>query len=213
VANGYKEIFLMGEDTFAYGTDSGTTIIELVDSLLEISPDVSFVFGNWYSRWLLKYSEDILRLCKRGVVKKLTIGLQHVNEFLLKRMARRIDFQEFYGILKHFRAECPDLFLAADIMVGFPGETQEMFEELIAFFEKDTVFNIITHFGYSDVEGALSSTFDEKVDSVQVGARWDRLKNTLGDRSFYNSVEAPDSNRTAFRESFLRDYTFCKNTY
>jgi len=213
VKSGYKNIYLMGEDTFAYGIDQGTTIVELVDTLLKISPDVTFAFGNWYSRWLLKYEEDILRFCKMGVIKRLSIGLQHVNEELLKRMARRIDFQKFYSVLKRFRKECPDLYLTADIMVGFPGETKEMFEELVRFFEQDTVFNTITHFGYSDVEGAASASFDGKVDSLQIGVRWDKLKNTLGERSFYNSVEAPDANRTAFRESFLRDFTFCKDTF
>ena len=213
VSNGYKEIFLMGEDTFAYGLDTGTNIIALVDSFLKISPDVSFGFGNWHSRWLPQFAEGLLRLCKMGVVKKLNIGLQHVNESLLRRMGRPIDFQEFYGILLKFRAECPELYLSADIMVGFPGETPAMFDELVAFFKKDTVFNMIAHFGYSDVQGAPSSTFDGKVDSLQVVSRWDRLKKTLGKRSFYNSIEKPDANRTSFLMSFDRDYNFCMDTY
>lgn len=212
-ANGYKEIYLMGEDTFAWGMDIGTTIIALVDSLLEISSDVSFIFGNWHSHWLPKFSEDIIRLCKMGIVKKLSIGLQHVNQFLLRRMGRGINFQEFYGILRRLRAECPDLHLSADIMVGFPGETPEMFEELVAFFEKDTVFDLVAHFGYSDVQGAPSSKFDGKVDTLQVGRRWDRLKKTLGPRSYYNVIETPETIRAVFQLSLDRDYTFCKDTY
>ncbi|UCE06744.1 MAG: radical SAM protein [bacterium] len=212
-ANGYKEIYLMGEDTFAWGADIGTNIIALVDSLLKISPDVSFIFGNWHSRWLSQFSEDLIRLCKMGIIKKLSIGLQHVNQFLLRRMGRAINFHEFYGILRRFRAECPDLHLSADIMVGFPGETPEMFEELVAFFEKDTVFDLVAHFGYSDVQGAPSSKFDAKVDTLQVGRRWDRLKKTLGQRSYYNAIETPETIRAVFQLSLDRDYTFCKDTY
>ena len=213
VTNGYKEIYLMGEDTFAWGMDIDTTIIALVDSLLEITSDVSFIFGNWHSHWLPKFSEDIIRLYKIGVMKKLSIGLQHVNEFLLRRMGRSVNFSEFYDILRRFRIECPDLYLSADIMVGFPGETPEMFEELIDFFEKDKVFDLIAHFGYSDVQGAPSSKFDGKVDPLQVGRRWDRLKKTLGKRSYYNAIEEPDTDRAVFQLSLDHDYTFCKDTY
>jgi MiaB/RimO family radical SAM methylthiotransferase len=213
VSQGFRDIYLIGEDTFAYGVDIGTNILQLIYSLLEISSDVSFTFGNWHIRWLPKYSEGILSLCKRGIVKRLSIGLQHVNETLLRRMGRPINFDEIYGILRRFREECPDLCLYADIMVGFPGETSEMFDQLIDFFRKDTVFNIISSFGYSDVQGARSSGFDGKVNSLRVGYRWATLRQTLGKRSSYNEIDESDPNRTAFLLSFEQDYSFCKDTY
>jgi MiaB/RimO family radical SAM methylthiotransferase len=213
ISKGYKEIFLMGEDTLAYGVDTGTNIIALVNSLLEISADISLLFGNWHIRWLPQYYEEILRLSKQGIIKRLSIGLQHVNETLLWKMGRPINFAEIYGILQRLHAECPDLYLSADIMVGFPGETSEMFDELIAFFEQDTVFNIVAHFGYSDVQGSLSSKFDNKVNSLLIGSRWNKLKNILQKRSFYSSTDESDVNRTAFLMSFDREYTFCKDTY
>lgn len=213
ISNGYSEIFLMGEDTLSYGVDIGTNIVDLVDSLLAISTDVTLMFGNWHIHWLPQFSESILSLCRRGIIKKLNIGLQHVNQELLKRMGRPIKFDEVYGILQRFRTACPDLLLSADIIVGFPGETPEMFDELVAFFEKDTVFNIVAHFGYSDVQGSRSSKFNDKVNPLLIGSRWDKLKNTLQKRSFYNSTDEADANRTAFRLSFDRDYNFCKDTF
>jgi len=213
IGNGYREISLMGEDTFSYGIDLGTNIISLVDALLTISADISLRFGNWHSRWLPRFSEDMLRFCKIGVVKRLHIGLQHVNEFLLHRMGRPLDFQEFYGILRRFRAECPDLYLLADIIVGFPGETPERFDELVSFFQNDTVFDMISHFGYSDVQGAPSSKLPGKVDALQIGRRWDLLRKVLGPRSFYNAIEKSDTDRAIYLISLESDYVFCKDTY
>ncbi|HPN36291.1 MAG TPA: radical SAM protein [bacterium] len=213
IQSGYREISLMGEDTFSYGIDLGTNIIWLVDSLLNISPDISLRFGNWHSRWLPQFSEDMLRFCKMGVIKRLHIGLQHVNEWLLRRMGRPLDFPEFYGILRRFRTECPHLYLLADIIVGFPGETPEMFEELVSFFKKDTVFDMISHFGYSDVQGAPSSKLNGKVDSLQIGRRWDLLRKVLGKRSFYNAMEKSDTDRAIYLISLESDYVFCKGTY
>jgi len=128
-------------------------------------------------------------------------------------MGRRLDFPEVYGILRRFRTECPHLYLLADIIVGFPGETPEMFEELVSFFKKDTVFDMISHFGYSDVQGAPSSKLNGKVDSLQIGRRWDLLRKVLGKRSFYNAMEKSDTDRAIYLISLESDYVFCKGTY
>ncbi len=210
---GYKKIFLMGEDAFAYGLDIKTDIIKLMESLLSAGPGSEFYFSGIHSRWLQKYSQEIISFCKRGVIKRLHIGLQHVNEGLLERMGRPVDFPRLYNTLKALKKECPRLLLSADIMVGFPGETDEAFFQLAEFFRKDKCFDKISHFAYSDLKGTPASRQKRKIDSLKIAARWKYLKETLGKRSFFDSSGLSDIYSRAFWLSSTREAFFCKDTF
>ncbi len=208
VENGYKKIFLMGEDTFAYGVDSNRTIIELIDELLEIDSNVELYFGSLHCRWLLKYADDLLRLCKKGVIKTIHMGLQHVNDAVLKRMGRVTEFNDIYNVISKIKKECPQITFSADIMVGFPGESQSDFKELIEFFKNDTCFSMIQHFGYSDIKGAPSTGFDGKVPTGVVGMRWNYLTEVLGSRSAYAKNSEPE-----YQLTHENNYFICKDTF
>lgn len=207
------KIKLTGEDTFAYGTDTGTTIIELVEKLISVYPNIELYFGYLHIRWLKKYARDIISLCKRGVFKELHIGLQHVNDEILRLMGRPLVFCEIYDIIREIKREIPGFYLVADIIVGFPGETDEMFEEVAEFFKKDQCFNKVKHFGYSDVKGAPSSGFANKVSADVITVRWDCLDKILGERAY--SAQVPESriDNETFRITRFEDYSFCKDTF
>ncbi|UCH95457.1 MAG: radical SAM protein [Candidatus Aminicenantes bacterium] len=213
IKQGKRRIYLMGEDTLAYGKDTGSNIIELVESMLAIDSQVELNFGSLHIKWLLEYKEGILSLCKRGIVKELHVGLQHVNDRLLKRMGRPIVFSELYRFIKHLKKECPDVFLEADILVGFPGETEEMFAQLVEFFEKDTCFNNVRHFAYSDVKGAPSYKFDGKLSTSQLVRRWEIFDKTLQKCSSNYKSEDASMMDVAFQLTHERNYTFCKDTF
>jgi ribosomal protein S12 methylthiotransferase len=208
-----KKIKLMGEDTFAYGIDIGTNIIELVEKLTATYPGMEFYFGYLHIRWLQKYAKEILALCKKGVLKELQIGLQHVNDKMLRRMGRPAVFSEIYDIIRTIKKELPGFYLIADILVGFPGETEEMFNELVEFFKKDKCFNKVKHFGYSDVKGAPSSKFENKISQDEIALRWDRLDEVLGERAYSQQQEEARVDNVTFRATRFEDYFFCKNTY
>ena len=208
-----KKIKLMGEDTFAYGIDIGSNIIELVEKLTTAYPGVELYFGYLHIRWLKKYSTDIISLCKKGVFKELHIGLQHVNNVMLRRMGRPANFSEIYDIVSRIKRENPDFYMVADILVGFPGETEEMFNELIEFFKKDRCFNKVKHFGYSDVKGALSAGFKDKISPDEIACRWDELDKVLGERAYSGEEEESRVDNETFRLTRFEDYSFCKNTF
>jgi ribosomal protein S12 methylthiotransferase len=214
VESGKKKILLMGEDTFAYGIDIDTTIIDLVEKLVEIAPpDMEFYFGYLHIRWLKKYSGKIQDLCKRGVLKELHIGLQHVNDQMLKKMGRPEHFPEIYEIITAIKKENPGFYMVADILVGFPGETEEMFNQLIEFFEKDKCFNKVKHFGYSNVKGAPSCDFEDNIPQEIIAARWDRLDKVLGMRSYSHQDNENRIDNETFRITRFEDYFFCKDTF
>jgi MiaB/RimO family radical SAM methylthiotransferase len=214
VRQGKRRIHLMGEDALAYGIDNGSDIIQLMDTLLGVEDDVEISFGSVHCWWLQKYADGLLELCKRGIVKELHLGLQHVNDEILKIMGRTIVFDDLYKIIRRFKRGAPQLFLAADIIVGFPGETEDMFREMVNFFKEDSCFNLVRHSGYSDVSGAPSCNFKGKLQPEEIVARWEELNEVLQSRSALNQT----SDYTRFTDityklTQMKDYFFCEHSY
>lgn len=213
--NGFKKVELIGEDTFAYGLDIETNIMQLIEKLLEIDDSMEILFDQLDIKWLLKYSSGIKALCKKGFFKRLGIGIQHNNEYILRRMGRKIDFNKSYKIIGEIKKETPGIYIVADILIGFPGETKKMFDELVEFLRNDTFIDVIKHAGYSDNPNAPSYKLRDKVDKLEIIKRWNYLKEILKDKCLYNNIsESPIENEgTAYQQSFDRVMTICKNTY
>lgn len=217
VANGYKNITMLGSDTFAYGYDTGkTNIIELLRYLLSIDDSVTFKFGNLHVLWLSKYYKDLIELSNRGAIKFLNMGVQHVNDDVLHRMGRP-SFHESYEIVKEIRKQCPDLMLACEVMVGFHGETEEQFEEMLEFFRNDKCFNVVSHFIYSDVQSVEAYHYDKKVPQEEKERRWRRLTEVLGDRyphrAYKKENEEMKDVTKVYEKQIEASYYFCSNTY
>lgn len=217
---GYKNICLSGTDTFAYGYDRNSNIIELIENLLVIDSNIKLYLGNLHARWLVKYSEGILSLCKRGVINSLHMVLQHVNKDMLKRMGRPENFPEFYEIIKNIKQERPDLFLNTDLIIGFHGETDEMFDELKEFVKNDSCFDSFNAFVYSDVKGAPAYNYDGKLNLKVKLTRYKELMDLIGDRNRMAAIsKLNDAQTCRYRTINELDsqsetgYFFCKNTY
>lgn len=220
---GFRNINLVAVDILSYGYDIGSNIIELIEYLLKIEPNVKFYMGSLHIRWLAQYWEGLLSLCKKGIVNSLHIGLQHVNDGLLQRMGRGVKFAELYQNLCRMKDECPDLFISTDIIVGFPGETAEMFDELVNVFKADHCFELVNHYIYSDVQGAPSYHFSGKISESLKQSRWYIFKDVIGDRS--PEIAMMKTNSTKFKRykavfqkqrvkgPEAKGYYFCMNSY
>ncbi len=213
VAAGYKTIFLMGEDTFAYGTDVDTTMIHFIEDVVAKHPDLQFQFGNLDHRWLVEYTDSIISLCNRGLIQQLHVGMQHIDDELLVRMGRGgIPFAKIYDAVVRLKQACPQLYLGVDIIVGFPGETDEMFNALQAFFEKEPYIDNVQHNGYSAISGAPAANFDAQVPPAEIAARWYRLTRTLKKRTAFNRDNQRSNFDITFKETRDLDYMFVKNS-
>ena len=93
----------------------------------------------------------------------LDLPIQHCNDTILKRMGRRTDKADIERIVTHLRERIPDITLRTTLICGFPGETEEMHEELMQFVN-DMEFDRLGAFTYSPEEGTPAATFDEQVD-------------------------------------------------
>jgi MiaB/RimO family radical SAM methylthiotransferase len=206
VAAGYRKFYLMAEDTFSYGFDLKTTIIDLIRKMLEIQKNVEFSFGSLHSNWLLKFGKEIVEFCREGCIKSLYLGMQHVNKDILKKMGRAYYVREMVDILKEIKVTAPGVRLITDIIVGFPGETGDQFNELVQFFSNEKVFDSVFHFGYSDMPGSRAFNFENKVPATEIALRWKKLNTCLGSSSAL--IQNFKSEDAIIQE---QNYFFCKS--
>lgn len=214
IANGYKKVMLMGEDTFAYGTDFGKTIIDLIENLYTIDPEVEFFFSNMDHKWLVEYLDSIISLVQRGVIKNLHVGLQHIDDEIVTKMGRGgISSSKTYEAIVKLKTACPDLYLGVDIIVGFPGETDEKYEKLVAFFKDEKFIDNVQHNGYSPVEGSPSANFPDQVDKSVIMSRFMRLSKVLSERNVFNRKDQQSNFDVTYKDTRDNNYSFVKESF
>lgn len=179
---GYTNFYLMGTDSFAFGYDIKYNLAELIIELASINPNSVFYVGNLHPRWLIEYENEIKHLCSNNMLGSLQFALQHVNQIILRKMGRDVDFKKTNQIINDIAYINSEVFLSADFISGFPYETDIIFDELIDYIKSDTCLDMIQHFSYIDNKDTPAYLYSEKVrESVKL-LRWNRMNDAIGDR-------------------------------
>jgi ribosomal protein S12 methylthiotransferase len=169
--SGVREITLIGQDTTCYGEDLG-----LKDGLALLLEKLAGVEGLQWIRFLYAYPNKITgRLLETiaahdNICSYIDVPLQHASATLLKRMKRGGGADLFLHSIEKMRRVIPGVTLRTSFIVGFPGETEEEFEELCGFV-KEAAFDWMGAFGYSDQEGAGAFSQDKKLSPREIEAR------------------------------------------
>ncbi len=176
VSKGVSEIQLIAQDLTYYGVDlyKRQCIAELVERIADVE-GVKWV--RLHYGYPTHFPMDLLRVMRErdNVCKYLDIALQHVSTKVLKNMRRNITKEETIELLQTIRREVPGIYLRTTLMVGFPGETEEDFEELVQF-TKDMRFERMGAFAYSEEEGTYAAEhFEDAIDDDTKQARLSRL--------------------------------------
>lgn len=176
VSRGVSEIQFIAQDLTYYGVDlyKKQCIAELVERIADVE-GVKWV--RLHYGYPTHFPMDLLRVMRErdNVCKYLDIALQHVSTNVLKNMRRNITKEETIELLQTIRREVPGIYLRTTLMVGFPGETEEEFEELVQF-TKDMRFERMGAFAYSEEEGTYAAEhFEDNIDDDTKQARLSRL--------------------------------------
>ncbi len=153
---GVTELTLIAQDTSGYGRDlyGKPMLLPLMERIADI-PKLQWV------RVLYTYPDTVTTqlvegICRNGkICNYLDIPLQHINAGILKSMNRRGTPEHIRAVLDWIRANAPDFMLRTTMMVGFPGETEEMFQELLAFL-REYPFDRVGAFAFSAEEGTAA---------------------------------------------------------
>ena len=170
-AQGVKELFLVSENSTSYGKDLGD--ISLLETLL---PELAAVDGIERVRVsYLQPAETRPGLIKAigstpGVVPYFDLSFQHASNPVLRRMKRFGDPESFLTLLEQVRAYAPEAGVRSNVIVGFPGETDEDLQTLAQFLTEARL-DVVGVFGYSDEDGTEAMGFEDKIDPDEVEER------------------------------------------
>jgi ribosomal protein S12 methylthiotransferase len=169
--SGVREITLIGQDTTCYGEDLG-----LKDGLALLLEKLAGIEGLQWIRFLYAYPNKITgRLLEtiaahENICSYIDVPLQHSSATVLKRMKRGGGTDLFLRSIEKMRRVIPGVTLRTSFIVGFPGETEQEFEELCGFV-KEASFDWMGAFGYSDQEGAGAFDHEKKLSAREIESR------------------------------------------
>jgi ribosomal protein S12 methylthiotransferase len=173
---GVKEILLIAQDLSYYGIDiyGKNRLAELINQISEVD---GIEWIRLHYLYPTKFPYEILPVMRKNpkVCKYLDMPLQHIANPVLKNMLRHVTREETEKLIKRIKEEVPDVIMRTTMLVGFPGETEQDFEELKAFI-RETKFEKLGVFPYSNEEGTYAyKKFDDNLPEKVKQARADEI--------------------------------------
>ncbi len=173
--DGYREITLLGQNVNSYGSDieSGYTFADLLE-------DVCGIEGDFKVRFMTSNPKDVShRLIdviadQSKITKQFHLPLQSGSDRILSAMNRRYTRESYRNTINYMRFRMPEIALSTDIIVGFPTETEEEFEETIKMLE-EVRFDSIYSFIYSKRKGTRAAEMEGQIPDAIKGQRFERL--------------------------------------
>lgn len=180
---GTKEVILIAQNTTDYGMDiySRPSLDMLLKAILERTKmpwiRIMYLYPD-------NITDDLIETFNSSdrILNYMDIPLQHASDHVLKMMNRHIDKDEIHELITKLRTKIDDLVLRTTFIVGFPGEREEDFQELLNFIKKEK-FDKLGVFEYSDEEGTRSYSFNEKLDEKTKAGRREKIMDAQMDIS------------------------------
>ena len=189
VAHGVTELFLVSENTTSYGKDLGD--LQLMEKIL---PEIAAIDG--VERVRLSYLQPAemrptliqAMIATPKTMPYFDLSFQHTSPIVLRRMRRFGDNEKFLHLINQIRVLSPEAGIRSNFIVGFPGETQEDFDELATFITQ-AMLDAVGVFGYSDEDNTEALNLGEKVDTDVIAQRLETLS-SLADEMVSSRAQA-----------------------
>ena len=173
--NGVKELILIAQDLTFYGLDIYKKR-RLADLLIELSKVEGIEWIRLHYAFPTGFPQDVLDVIRENdkVCNYIDIPLQHINDEILKSMKRGTSHQKTDDLLKAFREKVPNMAIRTTLIVGYPGETEERFQELKQWVQ-DTKFDRLGVFTYSHEENTSAHVLDDDISDEVKKARQEEI--------------------------------------
>ncbi len=196
---GVKEINLIAQDLTSYGRDIGTTLEKLLKKIAKVE-GIEWIRLHYCYPWGMDNS--LLQTIEKEerILPYIDMPLQHINDRILKLMNRKTTKAQIINIINRIRDNINEPTLRTTFIVGFPGETEEEFEELLEFIEKIR-FDRAGAFKYSREEGTEAYNLENQVPEEVKEERYERFMETQAEISLNNNLKLVGSIQKAIIES------------
>lgn len=190
VADGAIEVMLLGQNVNSFIDDKGNTFPTLVRAINDIEGLERIRFMTSNPKDLSDELIECYRTCEK-LCKHIHLPVQSGSSSVLKRMNRRYDREKYIDIINKLKLACPDIAITTDIIVGFPGETEEEFEDtlsLVEYVKYDSAFTFI----YSPREGTPAAGFSDQIPYDIKHERFERLNEVVNKYSLEKNERLSD---------------------
>ena len=191
IENGCKEITLLGQNVNSYGKD-----LQDNGDFSDLLADIAALPGEFLIRFMTSHPRDAGKklfdtmAANPKIAKQLHLPFQSGSSRVLKAMNRHYDREKYLDLIRYAKSVMPDLVLTSDVIVGFPGETEEEFEETISLIEQvhyDSLFTFI----FSPRAGTPAASMEDPTSKEEKSRRFDRLcavQNTISEQIHRNYI-------------------------
>lgn len=175
VADGYKDITLLGQNVNSYGKDLGEGY-DFADLLAQLDT----IEGDYWLHFMTSHPKDAthklidVMASSRHIARAFHLPMQSGSDRVLQEMNRRYTFEKYIGIVDYIREKMPDSVITSDIIVGFPGESEEEFEQTLDALRRAR-FDMIFSFIYSPRKGTPAAELACQIDPKVKSERFERL--------------------------------------
>ncbi len=184
VADGYKDITLLGQNVNSYGRDMGFDydFADLLDELAHIEGDFLLHFMTSHPKDATKKLVDVIAANDR-IAKQFHLPLQSGSNKILKAMNRHYQLEAYLDIVDYMREKIPDIVITSDIIVGFPGESDEDFEATLGALSR-VRYDMVYSFIYSPRKGTPAADMECQIPQNVQSERFTRLLNLQNDIAY-----------------------------
>jgi len=182
VAAGYKDITLLGQNVNSYGKDAKSDNGDTYD-FADLLADIDKIEGDYYIRFMTSHPKDASRklidvmASSKHVAHQFHLPMQSGSDRVLKAMNRHYDRAKYLDTVEYLRKMIPDVTISSDIIVGFPGESDEDFEATLEMLDK-VRFDMTYSFIYSPRKDTPAAAMDCQISDAKKGERMNRLLET-----------------------------------
>lgn len=178
IQNGFKDICLLGQNVNSYGKG-----LEPHTDFASLLREIDKIEGDYWLRFMTSHPKDCTKELidtiaeSKHISKHLHLPFQSGSDRILKQMNRHYDREKYLDIINYAKKKIPDVSLTSDIIVGFPGETEEDFEDTLSLI-KEVGFTSLFTFIYSKRKGTPAAKMDDPITDEEKSIRFQRLLDT-----------------------------------
>ncbi len=184
-SEGYKEITLLGQNVNSYNGENGVTFAKLLEKIVKIDGIERIRFISPHPK---DFTDDVIKVIAENekICKIIHLPLQSGSSNVLKAMNRRYSKEQYLNLVEKMKKQIPNVLFSTDIIVGFPGETEEDFEDTLDVVEK-VKFEQVYMFIYSRRVGTPADKMENQIPEEIKHKRFDRLKELVEKQTEINN--------------------------